>query len=243
MTNAAMSLKGKRVVVIGGSSGIGFAVAALSREMGATVVIASSNAARIEAAVGRITDATGEAVDLRDEEGISRFFGELGPFDHLAITAGDWGGAGMFAATADIDLAAAREALAVRFWGALAAVKHGSRTIASDGSITLTSGMLAHRPIKGAPLATAFGGAVEHLARGLAIDLAPLRINAVCPGITLTEHVSQQMPAQRLQAYVSPLPLPRGATPTEAAMAYVYLMQNSYATGQVLPVDGGGMLV
>jgi NAD(P)-dependent dehydrogenase (short-subunit alcohol dehydrogenase family) len=241
MADAAMSLDGKRVVVIGGASGIGFAVAALSRELGAEVVIASSNPANVEAAVERLSGTTGNTVDLRDEAGVSRFFEKLGAFDHPAITAGDWGGT-MFAATQDLDLAAARDGFAVRFWGALAAVKHGSRTIAPDGSITLTSGMLTHRPRKGAPLATAIGGAVEHLARGLAIDLAPVRINAVCPGIILTDPV-KQMPEERLRTYLAGLPLPRGASPTEAAMAYVYLMLNSYATGQILPVDGGGWLV
>ena len=102
--------------------------------------------------------------------------------------------------------------------------------------------MLAHRPRKGAPLAAAIGGAVEHLARGLAIDLAPVRVNAVCPGLILTEHV-QRMPEAMRQAFVSPLPVPRAGSPAEAARAYVYLMQNRYATGQILAVDGGGLLV
>jgi NAD(P)-dependent dehydrogenase (short-subunit alcohol dehydrogenase family) len=241
MTDAAMSLDGKRVIVIGGASGIGFAVAALARELGAEVVIASSQTANVDAAVARLPGATGRTVDLRDETSTSRFFAGLGTFDHLAITAGDWGGT-MFAATRDLDLAAARDLLEVRFWGALAAVKHASTTIAPNGSITLTSGMLAHRPRKGTPLATAIGGAVEHLARGLAVDLAPVRVNAVCPGIVLTEHV-KQMPEAMLQSIVAPLPVPRGASPTEAATAYVYLMLNRYATGQILPVDGGGLVV
>jgi NAD(P)-dependent dehydrogenase (short-subunit alcohol dehydrogenase family) len=241
MTDAAMSLDGKRVIVIGGASGIGFAVAALAREAGAEVVIASSTAANVDAAVGRLSGATGGAVDLRSEASVSRFFETHGAFDHLAITAGDWGGS-MFADTRDLDLAAARDGLEVRFWGVLAAVKHASRTIAPNGSITLTSGMLAHRPRKGAPLATAIGGAVEHLARGLAVDLAPVRVNAVCPGMILTDIV-KQMPPETLQAYVAGLPLPRAASPTEAATAYVYLMLNGYVTGQILPVDGGGGLV
>lgn len=89
---------------------------------------------------------------------MSRFFENLGAFDHLAITAGDWGGAmSWFSPTRDLDLAAARDGFEVRFWGALAAVKHGSRMINPNGSITLTSGMLAHRLRKGAPLATATG--------------------------------------------------------------------------------------
>jgi NAD(P)-dependent dehydrogenase (short-subunit alcohol dehydrogenase family) len=102
--------------------------------------------------------------------------------------------------------------------------------------------MLAHRPRPGAPLATAIGGAVEHLARGLALDLAPIRINAVCPGLILTEPV-KRMPPEMVRAIVSPLPIARGATPAEAALAYVYLMANPYLTGQVVPVDGGGSLI
>ena len=242
MTDASLSLDGNRVVVIGGGSGIGFAVAELAREVGAEVVIASSRPASVNAAVGRLVGSTGRVVDLRDEAGIAGFFEDLGAFDHLAITAGDWGGA-MFAPTRDIELDQARDGFAVRFWGALAAAKHSCRTIAQNGSITLTSGMLAHRPVKGSPMATAVGGAVEHLTRGLAIDLAPVRVNAVCPGLILTDQVKQAMPEARLQSFVAPLPLPRAGSPAEAAKAYVYLMLNAYATGQILPVDGGGLVV
>ncbi len=239
MSEALMSLAGKRVVVIGGTAGIGFATAVLARGIGADVVIASSNTANVDAAVARLDGVTGSAIDLRNESSIARFFDTLGTFDHLAITAGDWH-IPIFAPTRDIDLAAARNSFTVRFWGALAAVQHACRVIVPTGSITLTSGMLAYRPIKGAPMATAISGAIVHLVRGLAVDLAPLRINAVCPGITLTEQVRQMMPPERLQASVAPLLLPRGATPAEAATAYVYLMLNGYATGQALAVDGGG---
>ena len=242
MTDAALSLHGKRVVVIGGGSGIGFAVAELAREAGAEILIASSRKATVDAGVERLSGSTGRVVDLRDEAGIAGFFKDVGAFDHLAITAGDFGGA-MFAPTSDIDLDKARDGLAVRFWGAFAAAKHCCRTISRDGSITLTSGMLAHRPMKGAPVATAVGGAVEHLARGLAVDLAPVRVNAVCPGLILTDQVRQTMPEEMLRSFVAPLPLPRAGSPAEAAGAYVYLMLNGYATGQILPVDGGGSVV
>ena len=242
MSSSVMSLNGKRVVVIGGASGIGFAVAELAQELGATVVIGSSGEAKVNAAVNRLTGATGRAVDLRDETSVAGFFEKLGSFDHLAVTAGDWSAA-MFGSTADIDLVQAQDGLAVRFWGALAAAKHCCRTIAEDGSITLTSGMLAHRPMKGAPIATAIGGATEHLTRGLAVDLAPVRVNAVCPGMIRTEHTEQTMPSERLQGAVAPLPLARAGTPAEAAQAYVYAMLNRYVTGQILPVDGGGLLV
>jgi len=241
VSRTAMSFDGDRVVVIGGGTGIGFAIAELASELGADLVIGSSNEANVASAAKRLKGATGHVVDLRDEASVAHFFEKVGAFDHLAITAGDWGGP-MFVSTRELDLTQAKDLLTVRFWGVLAAAKHCSRTIAKDGSITFTSGMFAHRPRKGNPMATAIGGAIEHLARGLAIDLAPLRVNVVCPGFVLTDHL-KEMPEAMLQQAVSPLPVPRSATPAEAAKAYIYLMLNDYATGQVLPVDGGGLLV
>ena len=229
------------MVVIGGSSGIGFSVAELAQGLGAKVVIASSRPTNLAAAVERLSGTTGRTVDVRDETSVAGFFKELGAFDHLAMTAGGLG-VGLSAPIAEVDLAKARDGFAVRFWGAFAVAKHGCRTIAQDGSITLTSGMLGHRPVKGSSIATAVDGAVEHLTYSLAVDLAPVRVNAVCPGIILTD-LARQMPEARLQSFVKHLPLPRGGSPAEAAMAYVYLMLNGYATGQVLPVDGGGLVV
>jgi NAD(P)-dependent dehydrogenase (short-subunit alcohol dehydrogenase family) len=236
------SLRGKTVVVVGGASGVGFAVAAAARAEGARVVIASSNAANVQAAAARLGGgATGSVVDVRDEVGVAGFFAKLGAFDHLVFTAGDWDWSA-FATARDLDLAAVRDSLGVRLWGALSVVKYGCRTIAQDGSITLTGGMLAHRPMKGAAVVTAIAGAIEHLALGLAVDLAPVRVNAVCLGFILTER-TKMMPAESLQAATAQLPLPRSAEPAEAAEAYLYLMRGGYTTGQVLRVDGGGSAV
>ncbi|HEY2662095.1 MAG TPA: SDR family oxidoreductase [Caulobacteraceae bacterium] len=229
-------------MVIGGASGVGFAVAAAAQEDGARVVIASSHEANVQAAVKRLGGgATGFVVDVSDEASVAGFFETLGPFDHLAFTAGDWGGS-MFAPTRDLDLATAQAGFAVRFWGALTVAKYGCRTIAEGGSFTLTGGMLAHRPMKGAPVTTAVVGAVEHLTLGLAVDLAPIRVNAVCLGLVLTER-TKQMPEAMLQNLTARLPLPRSADPAEAAEAYLYLMRGGYTTGQVLRVDGGGSVV
>lgn len=237
-----LALEHKRVVIIGGASGIGFAVAELAHGLGARVVLGSSREDNVRAAVGRLTGAVGHRVDLKHETSVAAFFEAVGAFDHLAITAGDWNIA-MRVATKDVDLATARALLEVRFWGALAAAKHATSRIAHDGSITLTSGLLVHRPQKAMAVAVAMGGAVEHLARGLAVDLAPVRVNAVCPGLIMTEHVATSYPAHLVEAMVGPLPIPRAGTPTEAAQAYVYAMQNRYLTGQVLAVDGGGLLM
>ena len=242
MSARQVSLEGKTVVVIGGAPGVGFAIAAAAQGEGARVVIASSNEANVQAAVARLGgDASGSVVDVKDEASVAGFFERLGRFDHLAFTAGDWGSS-FFAPTRDMDLTVAKDGLAVRFWGALTTVKYACRTISQDGSITLTGGMLAHRPMKAAPLVTAVAGAIEFLTSGLAVDLAPVRVNAVCLGLVLSER-TKTMPAEMLQAFTARLPLPRGGEPAEAAEAYLYLMRGGYTTGQVLRVDGGGSTV
>ncbi|MBA3811365.1 MAG: SDR family oxidoreductase [Caulobacteraceae bacterium] len=238
----ANSLSGKKVVVIGGTSGIGFAVAAAALDAGARVVVASSRQASVQGALKRLGDgAAGFAVDVNEEGDVERFFGGLGPFDQLAFTAGDWG-ASLGAPLRELDLAVARGAFAVRFWGALAVVKHGRRTIAEGGSITLTDGIIAHRPFKGAAVNTAMLGAIEHLTRALAVDLAPVRVNAVCPGFVLTER-NTRLPEDLIRGFTARLPLARGGAPAEVAEAYLYLMRGGYTTGQVLLVDGGGSVV
>jgi NAD(P)-dependent dehydrogenase (short-subunit alcohol dehydrogenase family) len=209
-------LDGSKVVVVGGASGVGFAVAAVALEAGA------------------------EVVDVTDEASVAAFFEAAGAFDHLVFTAGDWGH--MRGPTRDLDIEASKARLEVRFWGAARAAKHAMRQIASDGSISLTGGMLAHRPMPGAPLTTASAHSTEGLALGLARDLAPVRVNAVCLGLILSEQV-QGMGEGAIKGFTANLPLPRAGTVEEAAEAYLYLMRASYVTGQVLRVDGGGSLV
>ena len=239
---SASSLHGKRVVVIGGSTGVGFAVAEAALAEGASVVVGSSQADKVEAAVAKLgAGASGFAVDVGDEPNVAAFFEKVGAFDHLVFTAGDWGRS-FFAPVRDLNIADTQASLTVRFWGALAAVKYGCRTIAQDGSITLTGGMLAHRPMKGAPVVTAMAGAAEHLTLGLAMDLAPARVNAVCLGMIGTD-VTKRMPEARLKMFTDRLPLPRVGDPAEAAQAYIYLMRAGYTTGQTVVVDGGAAVV
>jgi NAD(P)-dependent dehydrogenase (short-subunit alcohol dehydrogenase family) len=232
-------LNGTRVVVIGGASGVGFAVAAAAQMAGADVVVASSQASRIEAAAKKL-GAKGRVVDVKDEASVAAFFEAAGPFDHLVFTAGDWGH--MRGATRDLDVEAGKSRMEVRFWGAARAAKYAIRQIAKEGSITLTGGMLAHRPMPGAPLTTASAHTTEGLAMGLARDLAPIRVNAVCLGLITSEAV-QTMGEDMIRAFTANLPLPRAGTVEEAAEAYLYLMRATYVTGQIVRVDGGGSLV
>lgn len=234
-------LEGAKIVVIGGASGVGHAVAAAALEAGARVVVGSSQASRVEAAAQRLgPGASGHAVDVKDEASVAAFFEAVGPFDHLVFTAGDWGH--MFGATRDLDIEVSKARMEVRFWGAARAAKYAIRQIAPEGSINLTGGMLAHRPMPGAPLVTASANTTEGLAMGLARDLAPVRVNAVCLGLIVSEQV-QQMGEAMIKGFTANLPLPRGGTVEEAAEAYLYLMRATYVTGQIVRVDGGGSLV
>lgn len=238
------TLRSKKVVVVGGTSGIGLAVARAALADGANVVVASSKQANVDAAVKQLGDgASGSALDVKNEDDLKRFFAEIGSFDHLAYTAGDWGAAPTGRVSfAEVDLSAAAQAFSVRFWGALAAIKHGHGKLAAGGSITLTDGLIAHRPQKGVAVMSAMLGAIEHVTRGLAVELAPLRVNAVCPGLILTER-NQRIPEEILKRYTATSPLPRGGEPAEVAEAYLYLMRAGYTTGQILVVDGGRTIV
>ena len=236
-------LKGKKVVVVGGTSGIGLAVAIAALEDGAKVIVGSSQQKGVDAAVQKLGDtaAAGATVDVTNEDDVKQFFERVGAFDHLVYTAGDWTSMGG-GPIAELDLALAQGAFRVRFWGALAMIKHGHRRLGEGGSITLTDGMMAHRPRKAMAVATAMLGAIEHLVKGLAIDLAPLRVNAVCPGFVLTER-AESYPEDVRKRFTQALPLARAAKPAEIAEAYLYLMRGGYTTGQVLLADGGGSLV
>src|ERR1700756_3122115 len=177
-------LSGKRIVVLGGSSGIGLAVAQQAVAQGATAIIASSNADRVKQTVATFDGkAEGHALELSNERDIQNFFQKIGDFDHLVFTAGDTLQLNELAAT---DLAKARHAFELRFWAVLAAVKHASAHIREGGSIVLTTGVAGERPHKGWTLAASVCGAIVALTRALAVELAPIRVNAVSPGVVRT---------------------------------------------------------
>jgi NAD(P)-dependent dehydrogenase (short-subunit alcohol dehydrogenase family) len=235
-----MTLHGSRVLVIGGSSGMGFAVAKAALEQGARVTIASSRQARVDDALTRLGGGEGVALDVTDEAEVAAYFAGQPGFDHIAFTAADWAQV-EHAAFTDLDLRASGHLFDVRFWGALNVAKHGGTRIAPGGSLTLTNGMAAHRPQKGMAVATAMAGAVEHLVIGLAVELAPVRVNGVCPGAILTEAWDDVPPEFRKvqEERLAGQLVPRVGYPEETAEAYLYLMRGTYTTGQVLRVEGG----
>jgi NAD(P)-dependent dehydrogenase (short-subunit alcohol dehydrogenase family) len=237
-------LQQQRVVVVGGSSGIGLAVAQQAVWQGAKVVIVSSNAERVQKAVECIRgEAQGQAVDVSDEGAVATFFAKLGSFDHLVFTAGDALQLNDLAVT---DLAKARHAFELRYWAALAAVKHGSRHIRKEGSIVLTTGIAGQRPHKGWVIAASVCGTIEALTRALAVELAPIRVNAVSPGVVRTNLWQNMSAEEREDLYKSvgnSLPVGRVGEASEIAQAYLFLMQEGFSTGQTVVVDGGTVLV
>ena len=234
-----MKLKDKNVLVIGGGSGIGFGIAKGAAEEGAKVTIASRDAEKI-AAKAKSIGATGAVLDVTEEASIAVFFKAHPGFDHIAFTAGDTDGLSM-GALKDLDLKQAANRFNTRFWGAIAVAKHGAINLPAGGSYTFTNGMLAHRPMKGMPIVSASAMAAEGLVLGLAVDLAPVRINCVCPGLIETELFARYGEARHdmLKAMAQRQLIPRPGTPEEAAEAYLTCMRNTFMTGQVLKIEGG----
>jgi len=238
-TNA---LANSTVVVIGGSSGIGFATAKAAAQLGARVIIASGNSERIAGALTQLPEtAKGYTVDVTSETQVKDFFGTLGTFDHLVYTAGENIKLGTLA---DIVVSEAKEYFNIRYWGAMLCTKYAAKHI--KGSITFTSGISANRPGSGWSLGSGICSAMEGFTRAMSIELAPLRVNAVSPGVVKTPLWNSLSETERetlYSHYATILPVKMVACADDLAKTYIYLMQQNYATGQVVIVDGGGSLV
>lgn len=239
-----MSLTEKRIVIIGGTSGIGLATAHAAIDAGAEVVIASSRQASIDAAIGELTSrTTGHTLDVLDPSAVDAFFEKVGSFDHLVYTAGE----PLSLMPVDgLNIDRARGFFQIRFFGALNAVSAGAKHIRPGGSITLTSGSARTRPGAGWSVASSLCGATTSLAGALAVELAPIRVNVVEPGIVRSPlwsgmSVEDQQAMYDQQAAV--LPSGRVGEVQDVAQAFLYSMTQSFMTGASIPVDGGALLV
>lgn len=244
MMDTKRGLEGKKVVVLGGSSGIGLEVSRLAAELGADVVLGSSSVERVQQAAKDVGGkARGEVVDLSDEAAVQVFFAKVGEFDHLVYTAADGLTTTELAKT---DLKAARKMLDLRFWSVLAAVKYASPKLREGGSITLTTGIYGPRPIKGIAIIASIAAMMEGLTRALALDLGPIRVNCVSPGVVRTKLWDYMSAADREEFFAkteAQLPVGHIGEPAQVAQTYLYLMQQPFSTGQTVIVDGGAVLV
>ncbi|MBN7822475.1 SDR family oxidoreductase [Bowmanella yangjiangensis] len=244
MSSQLPALRDKHIVILGGSSGIGLEVARQALTEGASVTIASSNPLRLESALARLGKGVcGHLLDLTDHQAIAAFFTEVGAIDHLVYSAGD---RLLLSPLAELDSVNARHAFELRFWSALVAIRHAVRWIRPDGSIVLSGGIAGIRPSSGWSLAASVCGAIDSLVRALALELAPLRINAVAPGLVRTELWRDMGESERQALYQSVaarLPVGRIGEVEDVAAAYLFLMRSGFANGQSLVVDGGNVLV
>ena len=238
-----MALNGLRVVVVGGTSGIGLEVARQAAAHGARVVAAGRSAERVQAAQVALGEAVSvRALDMADEADVQRFFAAGEPIDHLVVTA--TGGPLRFGKVVDTPVADIRSALDNRFWGTYNVVRYAAPLIQPTGSLTLFSGGAAVKVRPGGGVLSASVAAVEALARALALELAPIRVNVLRSGMVDTPLLRNAYPNfdEFAKTAGAGLPVKRIGTPGDLADAVLFLMTNPYVAGTVLGVDGGGLL-
>ena len=224
-------LNGQKILIVGGSSGLGAAVARLVRKNGGRVIIASRKAKeRAPSFCGPADDAIEmHTCDITMPEDHLRLFESVGMIDHLVIVVRPEINSSPFR---DMDVAEAKSAFETKFWGPFQFIQTAAGHIRETGSIILTSGIAGEKIYKGASVMSVMNCAVEALCRVLSVELAPLRVNAVSPGFVqpkpdAVEEMSKQFPAKRL------------ASAEEVASAYLWLMESQYTTGTVSVIDGG----
>jgi NAD(P)-dependent dehydrogenase (short-subunit alcohol dehydrogenase family) len=232
-------LSGQRLVVVGGTSGMGLATARAAAEQGADVVAAGRRPLAGRKPVDGVRQAQ---VDVTDEASVRELFESVGELDHLFVSSSP-GSPGPFLAQ---DLASARTFLDGKFLGSWTCARHAAPRMRAGGSITFVTGCAVVRPPAGAAMVTAAFAAVEALARALALELGPLRVNAIRPGYTDSEMWSGLSDAERdalRRRVADALPAGRMGTPDDIAHAAVFLMTSRQTTGAVLEVSGGETLV
>jgi NAD(P)-dependent dehydrogenase (short-subunit alcohol dehydrogenase family) len=241
-----MDITNRKIVVVGGSSGMGLAIASAAQARGAEVVIVGRSVERLEQATSEFAEADRVqtiAADVTHEDDVSRLFTQVGSFDHLVITAVS---NLTYMPIRDLDMDAARQTIEAKLVAALLLSKYAARTINEHGSITFTAGIAAERPIPTGFLVGAINGALFSLTYGLALALAPVRVNAISPGWVDTpplEKIFGPRKAAAIEQLEQRLPTGRIGRPADIAHAVLFLLENEFTTGTVLPIDGGHRLV
>ena len=239
-----MSFDGQRVVIIGASAGIGEAAARAFAVRGAAVTITGRSKERLDQTAQRIGHPVLAAeVDATSRAALDTFFATTGTVDHLVLSASPGAvGAGPFAT---LDEAALRQAFDGKFFAHVKAIQAALPQLRGDGSVTLVTAASARAAFAGTAGLAAANGALETIVAPLAVELAPLRVNAVSPGIIDT-HWWSGMPEDQRRAYfesaAASTPVRRVGQPDDVADAIVYLAGAGFVTGTVLECTGGSNL-
>jgi NAD(P)-dependent dehydrogenase (short-subunit alcohol dehydrogenase family) len=241
MTSAGLSLAGRRVVVVGGTSGMGRGAVEAAARAGAAVVVAGrrpiEQRAVVESGAGSIEHSV---VDSTHEASVKTLYEHVGELDHLFVTAapepGSWG------PLLDQDLAAARRYLDGKFWASWLNARYAAERMREGGSITFLTGCNVVRPTPGSAIVVASFAALEGMTPALALELGPLRVNTIRPGLVDSE-MWDAVPAEAkddiFSQAIAGFPVRRVGTPSDIGHAALFLMTNSYVTGTVLEVSGG----
>jgi len=233
-------LNAKKILIVGGSSGIGAATAQAFAQLGANVTIASRSQAKLDLVAKEIgSDVSTAVLDTTNEVEVDDFFASAGKFDHVVVTAAQTPGGPI----RQLALADAYAAMNSKFWGAYRVAR--AAKIVEGGSLTLISGFLSVRPSTTSVLQGAINAALEALSRGLALELSPVRVNTVSPGLIATPLWSKLADDARQAMFdgaAARLPARRIGQPEDIANAIVYLATTPYATGSTVLVDGGGAI-
>jgi len=231
------NIKGKKAIVLGGTSGIGLAATQQLKEAGAEVIAAS----RSGTFDGDTSGITLEKVDVLDRDGLTALFEKCAPFDFLVCAA--TGGARAKGPFLEMDLDGFQGSFA-KLWGYTNAVRLGTQHLAADGAIVLVSGSPARKCAEGMIAISTVGNAVEGFARGIAPEIAPRRINLVSPGLIDTPMVPLQGEARdtHFKNATSGQLIPRAGTSDEVAQAILLTLSNPFMTGATIDVDGGILL-
>jgi NAD(P)-dependent dehydrogenase (short-subunit alcohol dehydrogenase family) len=236
-----MQLKDRNVVIIGGSSGIGLATAHLAQSQGAVVTITGRSEDKLRQAANDLGGAKTAILDIANESDISQLFTDCHPIDHLVVLGASLSSGAIREAT----LEELSRPITERILGAIHAIRYAIPKMAG-GSITLTSGLFSTRPVVGMATVAAAVGGIEAMTRALALELAPVRINAIAPGYIDTPLLRAAFNDRYegvVKAQSATLPTQRIGTAAETAKAIVFLMTTGFITGEILHLDGGGRLV
>ncbi len=236
-------LEGRTVVLFGGTSGIGLSAAIQAKAAGARVIVIGFDRDRAAQVAAEHGFEGWRAADVIRSETIQRALADVGHVDHLVLLAGSF----VTGKILEADIDRLHRAFDERVWAAVHTIRALGDRLAQDGSITFISGALADRPNgHGTAVLAAASAAMEALARGLSLELAPRRVNTLSPGPIDTPLLAKSLGEGR-DAFVAnlkaTLPLHRLGTADEAGAAVVFLMSNGWMNGATLHVDGGARLV
>lgn len=238
-----MDLEGQKIIVIGGTSGIGLSTARAATEAGARVVVAGRDQERLEKALsGLPVTVTGAIVDATSPDALSSFYADLGPFDHLVLAVSSRAGGGPFES---LDANQLRNAFEGKFFAYFQAVQASLRTLRPDGSIVLITAASARTPFPGTSGLAAVNGALEAMIPTLALELKPTRVNGVSPGVIDTpwwDDMSQERRQAAFAQIAASTPVGRIGQPEDIARAVLLLLTDSYMTGTIIECDGGARI-